>query len=403
MPGEQLLLVRIVLFGTLFFFAYLPAQSQTSNETFLKMLREQASYTPDDLAALAKGEAVVKVLKTTEKNEVGSCGVIRISSVPDLSMALFVASLTPPEDGTVLSKGGFSSPAVIADLQSLKLEKRDVDDLRKCKVGECKLNLPAAMIESLQNEINWSAPDVQNQVTRLFRQMLLDYVRDYSERGNDALIQYDNRKSPIRLADEHNVLLDKALFIRDLAPEFVRYLEKYPGSQLTGAENGLDWAKVTFGLEPIITVTDKAVYTRVSGGSQLLLIATKQIFASRYADSSLAISGLVTVSAGDVSERYLIFTSLSRSASLRGIFGGFARGVAGRETVTRVKTILQRAKMRLESGPVMPVSTEIPAEDTTTLQRILEQSRDPWTIAVFAIVFAGATYFIYRRFAGRSS
>ncbi len=134
MPGPLIRsrsLHRLLLSLAVTLVCTLASPSQTTREDLRKLLRTDAAFSESDLTAIANGEAVVKVLKTVEKNEVASCGVIRISSVPDLSMARFVESLTPPEDGTVLSKAGFSSPPVIADLQSLKLEKRDIDDLKK--------------------------------------------------------------------------------------------------------------------------------------------------------------------------------------------------------------------------------------------------------------------------------
>lgn len=68
---------------------------------------------------------------------------------------------------------------MLEDLQGLTLEKRDVEDLKRYSVGDCKLKMSDAMIERFRREVDWTAPDYRLQATRLYRQMLLDYVRDY--------------------------------------------------------------------------------------------------------------------------------------------------------------------------------------------------------------------------------
>jgi len=65
------------------------------------------------------------------------------------------------------------------------------------------VKLSAIMIERLQKEVDWTAGDYRLRVTRLLKQMLLDYVRDYLARGDTALIRYDDKSKGIRgVADE---------------------------------------------------------------------------------------------------------------------------------------------------------------------------------------------------------
>jgi len=70
-------------------------------------------------------------------------------------------------DPAILEIGRFNSVPTIDDLQGLTIEPRDIDDLKECVAGDCKVKLSAGMIERFQNEIDWTAPDYRLQVTRL--------------------------------------------------------------------------------------------------------------------------------------------------------------------------------------------------------------------------------------------
>jgi hypothetical protein len=213
-----------------------------------------------DFSDLDKGEAVVKALRRKDNKEVAVCGVLRLPNLPEVTFLSFRDSLSQRDNRTILAGSKFSTPPVIGDLESLELEKRDIDDLKKCAVGKCDIKMSAAMITRLQSTIDWNAPEHQTQATQIFRQMLVEYVRDYTTRGEQGLMQYDNRKEPLRLADEHRMLLDGSLFVDELAPEFTKYLRNFPRSDLSGVENRLDWAKVNFGVKPIITITHTISY-----------------------------------------------------------------------------------------------------------------------------------------------
>src|SRR4029078_10543215 len=91
------------------------------------------------------------------------------------------------------------------DLKGLTFETRDLEDLKKCVVGNCKIKLSANMIARLQKDVNWDAPNYAVQATQLLKLMLLEYFRDYLSRGDVALIEYADKEKSVRLADEQRV------------------------------------------------------------------------------------------------------------------------------------------------------------------------------------------------------
>lgn len=328
---------------------------QTSAGIFHKLLVDKAALTESEFTTLKTGDIVVKILKAKDKRQISVFGIVRLQNATDVDMTRFRESLSQKNNKAMLDGGPFSMPPVLQDIASLKIDDRDLDDMQTCVVSDCKLKLPAATIKRLQTEVDWNAADHKLHATNIFKQFLVEYTGDYLVRGDQALIELVDKRKPVRLIDEYRILLDGSVFIRGLAPEFDNYLSKYPGGDLSGVENRLDWSKVGSGLKPIITITHGTAYAKNTVDSSSLLIVTKQLYASHYIDASLALSSMVRIEAGDSADTYLIFTDISSSDALAGAFSGMAHGVVEGEALERVTDLLQRAKQRLESKVAVPI------------------------------------------------
>jgi hypothetical protein len=210
------------------------------------------------------------------------------------------------------------------------------------------LKMSTTMIERIHNEVDWAAPDYAVQATLVFRQMLLDYVRDYLARGPAALMAYSDRSRVVNLADEQRALLDATIYFNQFAPEFTRYVSTFPKPELAGAENAIFWSKIKFGLKPVITVTHVIIYPRPANTAPQVLVASRQIYADHYFDSSLALSAFVKLPAMDQS--YLLYTNRSRADALGGLFSGLKRTLVEGEAIDSLKNILQEQKLKMEIG-----------------------------------------------------
>ena len=142
------------------------------------------------------------------------CGLVYLRVPPETFLQSFRESMVRKSDSAILEIGRFSSAPTIYDLQSLTLEPGDIDDLKTRVAGDCNVKLSAEMMQRFQNEIDWTAPNYHSQVTLLFKNILLDYVREYLRQGDAALIEYNDKSKGIRLADETQSL------IRGRASEF---------------------------------------------------------------------------------------------------------------------------------------------------------------------------------------
>lgn len=312
--------------------------AQSSLTEFQKILREKAAFADNDFDALARGETVAKILPAQDKREVVVTGLAPLQAPAEVFLQSFRENLTRKSNAAILEIGSFSSQPTIDDLRLLTFETRDLEDLKECVVGDCRLKLSAAMIERLHREVSWDAPDYQAQATELLKQMLVEYVRDYLARGDSALIKYNDKQDEVRLADEQ----------RDLFASLGR--EVLPGVSLSkpglpNVEQSIVWSKIKFGLKPVFAINQITIYHGAREFGPQVLIVSKQIYANHYFDSSLALTALLNTSG----TTYLVYENRSRADGLGGVFGGMKRGIIEGKALESVKTILHQSQQNLEA------------------------------------------------------
>jgi hypothetical protein len=329
-----------------FFFLYGDANAQTAATDLQDFLRARAGFTDADFAVLKTGRSVAKIIQATDRREVAAVGVVRVLPRPDLFMRQYRAELTRP-GRTLLQGGVFGEQPAPEELQTLTLEPRDIEDIKGCEAGKCRVKLSAEMIERLRREVDWAAPDYQAQATNLFRRMLLDYVRAYARQGDAALITYRDQKEEVSLAAELRSLITDTSFLGEYAPEFAQELADYPRGRLPAAESFIYWAKLKYQLKPVVTVTHVTVYKAQRGGASLTLIASKQLYADHYFDSSFGLTAFVTLPTPAGQDAYLLYMNRSRADVFNGAKGRLLRPLIELEAVGAINKNLDATKQRM--------------------------------------------------------
>jgi hypothetical protein len=344
--------------------------AQTPAEKMQKVLTVGAGFTEEELKALNQGEIIAKLLSVKDEREVAIGGAIRLTTPLEVSLKAFQDTLSRQNKGSVISSGDFSQTPVPDDLKTLTLDKGDIEKLKICQTGNCDLRLSAQMIERFQKEIDWNATDASTRANLLFRQILLDYVQDYLSRGNEALIEYNHQRNPIKLREEQESLLGNLLWINEFAPEFKEYLKSFPRSDLPSVRNTLTWTKIKFGLKPVIIITQTVTYTIEREGVSQILSVSKQIYASRYFDSSLGLTALIKFPENENS--YLFYTNHSRSSALEGMLSNFKREIVEREALEKLKPLLQNTKFAAESSFKRSQETDESPENRSLTERLIK-------------------------------
>jgi hypothetical protein len=253
-----------------------------------QFLRDNISLDSSQLAAVERGQAVVKVLDTKNKRDVAVFGIIAADVARDLyvnRLLDFPNSLRTP---TRVQLGIFSA----ADVQALTTDRQDVADVKDCKPGDCSIKLPASEMQRVRQAIDWSAADPEAQANEYVRRRLVEYVTEYRARGDSAMVVYDD-VGGVRASDAFDALLAQSPYVYQDVPSLYQYLARYPHGQLDGVHEVLFWSVDALkGLKPILSVTQEAVYAppELPG---VTVVAAKQIYADHYFEAGFDLLAVV--------------------------------------------------------------------------------------------------------------
>ncbi len=323
-------------------------RGQNSFTELHKLLSEQVEFESTDFTALENGHTVVKLLPVNDRREVAVSGLVRLNAPTELFLEFYRKGMFQKNNTAILEMGKFSNPPKLDDLRSLTIEAKDIEDMRNCVVGNCDVKLSAAMIGRLHREINWEAPDYQLRASELMKLMLLEYVQDYLQRGDHALLEYSDKSKQVRLIDEHQSLLAESRYLRGIDSEFADHLRSFPKIKRQDVEHAIVWSKVKFGLKPVIAVNHTILLKSERETGPKVLIASKQIYANHYFNSSLGLTAVLNVQ-NEGPELYLLYENRSRVDGLQGAFSGFKRRIVENEAVSNLSSILQQSKTNLEA------------------------------------------------------
>jgi hypothetical protein len=311
-----------------------------------RVLLNDFKFSANDVAELERGKLVKRGLAAVVPGEIAVVGALRVNATKEKFLDRFRDIVQFKRGADVLQIGRFSDPPTIQDLAALTVDKVDFDG-RTCRVRDCGVRLPARTIQRFQREIDWKAPDADHRAAALFKQVLFDNVRAYLAGGADRITQYDDDKRPIRPVDDFAELLKNSPYVGTLVPGLPAHLAAFPSSPLAGAEDFLYWSKEKVGLSPFITVTHVTI-ARAAPGSYV--IATKDVYSSRYFDSSLGLT-IASDDAETPGAFYLVYANRSRASALKGALGGLKRAIVERRAKSSLDESLRDVKLRVEKRP----------------------------------------------------
>jgi hypothetical protein len=303
----------------------------------LTVLTKSLRYTADELADLQRGKVVKHSVDTSAAGEMAVTGGVRVNGSKQTFLALVRDIATFKRGPDVLAIGRFSSPPTTDDLASLTIDKNDFNPT-SCRVHDCDVRLPAGVIERLRQ-----VPDP----IAYFKQILLDNVIAY-EKGETQgrILQYDDGDHPIRPVQEFEGLVNGSSALGALVPGLPDHFLHYPADAVAGDDDFLYWSKEKFGIAPFITVTHVTI---VCPSARTCVMATRDVYSSRYIDASLSIS-IATDAASQPDGFFLIFANRSRANALKGGFAGLRRALTARRARASLEENLKQVKARLESG-----------------------------------------------------
>jgi hypothetical protein len=243
-------------------------EAQRSDEPY-GFFREFVGLSEDQIGAIRLGKPVAKVIDSRIPDEVFVFGSVYVEASPEkyLELASDVDALRKLPG--YLAIQSFSDPPQLSDLEGFALERQDIDELKNCKVGHCEVQLPTEAMEAFMQSIDWSAPDVGNNVNLLARQMALQALLNYLNGGDTALGVYRDKNHPAAVAETFEALIARLSALPVYLPELKEYLLEYPKARSDRVQAGFYWEEVNFGLKPTFRIVQRVVY-RGANPSDLL-------------------------------------------------------------------------------------------------------------------------------------
>lgn len=185
----------------------------------------------------------------------------------------------------------FSNPAVEADVKAVNFSSDDVKELRACRPNECNFKLPATTMDAVR-AVDLSAPGAPDRASAFARRQIIDYVTDYRQRGNAAMLVYDDRGS-VRSSDALVAMMKDSSYTFAMVPSLANFVVNYPRDPLGDATEAMFWSVDELPhVRPVLRIMHQVVYSppEIPG---MTILAAKQIYANHYFEAGLELLAAV--------------------------------------------------------------------------------------------------------------
>jgi len=322
------------------------SQSNPHMEAFL---RENIGLSDDQIAAIHSGQPVVVPLPPRNPAEVLLFGAVYIHAAPETYFQYARNFDRLRQVPGFLALGVFTDPPQLSDLRGFSLDHDDIQDLKNCQPGNCRIQMPATSIEVFHRSIDWSAPDVDEQVNQRLQKGAFERLLAYQREGNAALGAYNDKRDPTDVPEQFAYLLSYDNALPEHVPDFYHYLLTYPRDKPAHFEETFYWAKVKFGLKPTLRIVHMVTLRGERSDPIACAIAQKQLYSSHYFRTALDLSVCVRDSNDPKQQGFYLIKALgSEQGGLSGPKGSIVRRAAVSRAVSNLQIGLASIRDRIQ-------------------------------------------------------
>jgi hypothetical protein len=273
------------------------ASGQSMPAPLVQFLQHAAALTSDEIGSATNGNTVVKLLPSDQR-EVALIGVVRIDVPRSFYVSRAIDFPTSLRELSTVSFGIFSDPTAASDVAAFKLKHDEARDLAKCRLGSCMLKLPGPAMAHLSATIDPDSPSADSVASAYFREHMLSYVTSYRDRGNQALVVYNDRPDSDAAAQVLDEMLSRSPYMYEYAPSLERYLKNYPHDRPADVHEAIFWSNDTYPrLSPMLTIAHQIVYAPPELPHSTLIVS-KQLYCDHYLDGGLDLTAVVDQAGG---------------------------------------------------------------------------------------------------------
>jgi hypothetical protein len=255
----------------------------------------------DDIARIRSGHVISQTVHSSGHDlAVLAAGSLKVT--PDAFVSRVTDIVQLRRSRMVPAVARFSNPPRLDDLAALTLSEEDLKRLRECHPGDCGLKLADAEIRRMQAALAGGGVDHRSTAERAFRELLLERVRAYLDRGLGALPPYHDKSRPMNVAAAFGRLIERSAYL-DRVPQLKSSLG---GPAAPGATASyVYWSIEDFGRKHVIRVTHVVIVRPGIAGLPDVLVGSTQIYANHYVDAALAVTTLERDAGGTAFLGYL--------------------------------------------------------------------------------------------------
>jgi hypothetical protein len=339
--------LRVVLLVSLIACLSADGGSQSKPLDLNAFFTQNVGLSKDQVADIQNGKPAALNMKSRIADEIFVFGAVYINAEPEkyVKFVMDIERLSKMPEYPAI--GRFSNPPQVSDLKNFELDPDDINALKKCKPGDCMLQMPSKSMELFQKSINWSAPDAARQVNELLKKTAVQRLLDYQKGGNQVLGEYNDKSNPRKVAEQFQYMINYSKVLPSYLPGFYNYLLIYPNGKPANVEDTFQWAKVKFGLKPTLRILHIVTMRGSSPNEPAYTIAEKQLYSSHYFATALDLTFCIR----DPKKPgfYLIRAMGSEQAGLTGFKGSIVRKAAVGRSVDSLEKSLAAIKTILEN------------------------------------------------------
>jgi hypothetical protein len=324
-----------------------PTSTLAEMTPLLRDLVETAGFSKKSIERIGDDVLVKELEVENSSRRAAFAGLVRIGTpgagLADALETLDLATIPGAVDGF----GRFGDPPKPADIASLVFSDDDLEVLAECQVEACKFKLDQEGIVQVR-EIDWDRADAGERFAKLFRDGALNYVRAYREKGNSALIVYDDKSSPVSIAQTLDRLEEQFSELEEEEPRLAAFVTSYPQGRGPAMSDTIVWSVKNFGYRPTVSIDHVVVDRDPETPGATALVTSKTIYASHYLAGRLQLAAvLVGQEALGLPGFYLL---LIDQMEFDGHLNGFKRSLLGRGLRDDVKQRMKLLRVLADSG-----------------------------------------------------
>lgn len=271
--------------------AWVPQQpSQTPGDTVrpFSFFHPTVELGADDFEEIEKGRVVTRTIQSSG-HDLGVLAAGSLKTTPDEFVSRVTDIVQLRKSHVVPAIGRFSNPPTLDDLEALTLTEEDMKHLAECRPGDCGLKLADAEIRRMQASLAGKGAGDRAAAQQAFREILLERVRTYLDRGIEALPPYLDKSQPLNIGEAFKRLIDQSAYLARV-PQFRASLGV--PSAIGATASYVYWSVEQFGRKSVIRVTHVVIVRPGASGLPDVLVGSTQIYASHYVDAALAVTAL---------------------------------------------------------------------------------------------------------------